>query len=73
MVCELLIAIPYNLENKPVDFIDKLSDTDLKCGVNFISEACEYEKPFVGANQKEILAQLKNNVSSTKYKSLKIW
>lgn len=48
------------LENKPVDFIDKLSDTDLKCGVNFISEACEYEKPFVGANQKEILAQLKN-------------
>lgn len=48
------------LENKPVDFIDKLSDSDLKCGVNFISEACEYEKPFVGANQKEILAQLKN-------------
>ena len=48
------------LENKPVDFIDKLSDTDLKCGVNYISEACEYEKPFVGANQKEILAQLKN-------------
>lgn len=48
------------LENKPVDFIDKLSDSDLKCGVNFISEACEYEKPFVGENQKEILAQLKN-------------
>lgn len=48
------------LENKPVDFIDKLSDSDLKCGINFISEACGYEKPFVGANQKEILAQLKN-------------
>ena len=48
------------LENKPIDFIDKLSDTDLEYGINFISSACETEKPFVGANQRESLIQLKN-------------
>ena len=48
------------LENKPIDFIDKLTDTDLEYGINFISSACETEKPFVGANQRESLIQLKS-------------
>lgn len=48
------------LENKPIDFINKLSEPDLKFGIEFISRACESEIPFVGTNQKDILLQLKN-------------
>lgn len=48
------------LENKPIDFIDKLSESDLKYGIEFISGACESEIPFVGTSQKDILLQLKN-------------
>lgn len=48
------------LENKPIDFIEKLSEPDLKYGIEFISRACESEIPFVGTNQKYVLLQLKN-------------
>lgn len=48
------------LENMPIDFIDKLSESDLKYGIEFISRACESEIPFVGTNQKDVLLQLKN-------------
>lgn len=57
------IAIQFRklfLENKPIDFIDKLSESDLKYGIVFISGACESDIPFVGTNQKDILLQLKN-------------
>lgn len=48
------------IENKSIDFIDKLSDDELKRSIDFISRACESEIPFVGTNQKDILLQLKN-------------
>lgn len=48
------------LENKPINFLNKLSDPDLKCGIEFISGACESKIPFVGTNQKDILIQLKD-------------
>lgn len=48
------------LEDKPIDFIGKLLDSDLKYGIVFISGACESDIPFVGTNQKDILLQLKN-------------
>lgn len=48
------------IENKSIDFIDKLSDAELKHSIDFISRAYESEIPFVGINQKDILLQLKN-------------
>lgn len=47
------------LENKPIDFIDKLSEEDLISGIGFIAMASGYERPFVGENQKHILLSIK--------------
>ena len=48
------------LEDKPIDFIDKLSDDDLKSGIEFIAMASGYNRPFVGENQKSILLYIKD-------------
>lgn len=49
------------LEDKPINFIDKLSDGDIKSGIEFIATASGFERPFVGKNQKNILLSLKDN------------
>lgn len=48
------------LENKPINFFDKLSDGDIKSGIEFIATASGFERPFVGENQKNILLFLKD-------------
>lgn len=48
------------LENKQIDFIDKLSNEDLKSGIEFIATASGYERPFIGENQKYILLSVKD-------------
>ena len=48
------------LEDKPINFIDKLSDGDIKSGIKFIATASGFESPFVGKNQKNILLSLKD-------------
>lgn len=48
------------LEDKPINFIDKLSDGDIKSGIEFIATASGFERPFVGENQKNILLSLKD-------------
>lgn len=47
------------LEDKPVNFIDKLSDKDIKTGIEFIATTGDFEHPFAGENQKNILLSLK--------------
>ena len=51
------------LDEKPVDFIEKLSDKDLKSGIEFIATASGFSRPFLGENQKIILFQLKDKAS----------
>lgn len=48
------------LEDKPIHFIDKLSDGDIKSGIEFVATASGFERPFVGDNQKNILLSLKD-------------
>lgn len=48
------------LEDKPINFIEKLSDGDIKLGIEFIAMASDFERPFVGENQKNILLSLKD-------------
>ena len=48
------------LENKPINFIDKLSDEEIKSGIEFIATANGFEHPFVGEHQKIILLSLKD-------------
>ena len=48
------------LEDKPINFIDKLSDEDIKSGIEFVATASGFEHPFVGKNQKNILLSLKD-------------
>lgn len=48
------------LENKPIDFIDKLEDEELSSGLEFIATAIGFERPFTGNNQEAILLQLKD-------------
>lgn len=48
------------LENKPINFIDKLSDGDIKSGIEFVATTSGIEHPFVGVNQKNILLSLKD-------------
>ena len=48
------------LEDKPINFIDKLSDGYIKSGIEFIATASGFERPFVGENQKNILLSLKD-------------
>ena len=48
------------LEDKPVDFIDKRSDGDIKSGIEFVATANGFDRPFVGENQKKVLLSLKD-------------
>jgi hypothetical protein len=52
------------LKNEPIDFIDKLSDVDLKSGIVFIATASGYKRPFVGKNQRCILLSVKDKCSN---------
>ncbi len=51
------------IENKPIDFIDKLSDEKIAEGLEFITNE-EYTIPFVGDNQKNVLLQLHSHNKS---------
>lgn len=48
------------LENKPIDFIDKLEDDGINSGIEFIATANGINHPFVGDNQKNVLLSLKD-------------
>ena len=48
------------LEDKPIEFIDRLSNAELYSGVEFIATAAGYKRPFVGKYQKKILLSLKD-------------
>lgn len=48
------------LENKPIDFIEKLTDCELSSGIFFLTNIEWIDKPFKGGNQKAVLLQLKN-------------
>lgn len=48
------------LENKPIDFIDKLEDDDVNSGIEFVATAYGIDHPFVGDNQKNVLLSLKD-------------
>lgn len=57
------IAIQFRrlfLEDKMIDFLDKMDDDILSNGVEFIATAKGPTRPFNGVNQKKILLQLKN-------------
>ncbi len=47
------------LENKPINFIDKLENEEIESGIEFIATADGFERPFMGENQKNILLTLK--------------
>lgn len=47
------------LENKPIDFIDKLEANELSLGIQFIASTGGFTRPFKGNNQRENLIQLK--------------
>ena len=51
------------LNNQMIDFIEDLSDVDLKAGIEFISLSDGYVRPFTGDNQKTVLLKLKDNKS----------
>lgn len=48
------------LEDKPINFIEKLSEEEINSGIEFIATASGIEYPFVGENQKNILLSLKD-------------
>lgn len=48
------------LDNKPIDFIEKLSDKDIGTGIRFFARASKYVRPFVGENQKTLLLSIKD-------------
>ena len=48
------------LENKPIDFIDKLEDEEINSGIEFVATANGFDRPFVGENQKNVLLSLKD-------------
>lgn len=48
------------LENKPIDFIDKLEDEEINSGIEFVAIANGFDRPFVGENQKRVLLSLKD-------------
>jgi len=48
------------LENKLIDYIEKLSDDDLNSGITFIATADGYEKPFKKSNQQLLLLSIKD-------------
>ncbi len=48
------------LENKPIDFIDKLEDEEINSGIEFVATANGFDRPFVGENQKHVLFTLKD-------------
>lgn len=50
-------------EDKPIDFIDKLSDAELSYSIKFIATANGFHRPFIGKNQEVILLQLKDKRS----------
>ena len=54
------------MQNQPIDFLNTISDIDLKSGIEFISNATGYERPFKGDNQRSILLTIngKNNFLS---------
>ena len=54
------------LEDKSINFIDKLSDGDIKSGIEFVATASGFEHPFVGENQKNILLSLKDKCKDLK-------
>jgi len=48
------------LDNKPIDFIEKLSDKDIETGIRFFARASKYVRPYVGENQKTLLLSIKD-------------
>lgn len=51
-------------ENKPVDFLSNLSDTDAFAGLTFFSSAERMNYPFVGENQIEVLQNINSRKNS---------
>lgn len=51
-------------ENKPIDFLLELSDTDIFTGLTFVSSAERMNYPFVGENQIEVLQNIKSRKNS---------
>ena len=51
-------------ENKPIDFLSELSDTDVFAGLTFFSSAEGMNYPFVGENQIEILQNINSRTNS---------
>lgn len=47
------------LENKPIDFINKLTEEDLNSCIEFLAEGTNFNEPFKGENQKNILLSIK--------------
>lgn len=58
--CHYILFRKFFLEDKYIDFIDKLSDIELRKSIEFIATTDGYKKPFVGENQKEILLNIRN-------------
>lgn len=57
------IAIQFRklfLEDKPIDFTDKLEGEEIESGIEFFATAEGFKRPFVGKNQKNVLLALKN-------------
>lgn len=48
------------IENKQIDFLNSISDSDLASGVAFIASAGYIDRPFEGANQRAVLLELIN-------------
>ena len=58
--CNAIQFRKFFLEDKPIDFIDKLSDAELSYSIKFIATANGFNRPFTGNNQEAILLQLKD-------------
>lgn len=58
--CDALRFRKLFLEDKPIDFIDKLIVDELSSGIEFIATCEGYDRPYTGVNQKSVLLQLKD-------------
>lgn len=64
--CNAIQFRKFFLEDRPINFIDKLSDGDIKSGIEFIATASGFERPFMGENQKNIFLSLKDKCNDLK-------
>lgn len=58
--CHVVLFRSFFLGDKHIEFLDKLSDIELRKSIEFIATANGYEKPFIGENQKEVLLNIRN-------------